>query len=118
MDHLSWQWRPHIAGCKLFLTMLRAELAVLTHFFAKCINCTCEEAKKTSMECFFFHFIPPYPPPKIGPKKLTRGCLQKVGIDPYSWQTPSYELITGLEDLALNAWTKYRDRSLLLTNPL
>ena len=34
-DHLSWQWRPHIAGCKMFLTLLRAELAVLTHFFCK-----------------------------------------------------------------------------------
>ena len=21
MDHLSWQWRPHISGCKLFLTL-------------------------------------------------------------------------------------------------
>ena len=21
MDHLSWQWRPHIAGCKMFLTL-------------------------------------------------------------------------------------------------
>ena len=20
VDHLSWQWRPHIAGCKMFLT--------------------------------------------------------------------------------------------------
>ena len=35
MDHLSWQWRPHIAGCKMFLTLLRAELAVWTHFFCK-----------------------------------------------------------------------------------
>ena len=58
VDHLSWQWRPHIAGCKMFLTLLRAELAVLTHFFAKCISGICEEGKNPKMGCFF-HFFPP-----------------------------------------------------------
>ena len=46
---------------------------------------------------------PPQKKKKKGPKKLTHDCLPKVGIDPYSWQTPSNELITRLEDLALNA---------------
>ena len=53
MDHLSWQWRPHIAGCKMFLTLLRAELAVWTHFFAKCISGICEDAKTPKIGCFF-----------------------------------------------------------------
>ena len=39
------------------------------------------------------------------PKKLTHGCLPKIRIDPYFWQAPSYVLITGWEDLALNAGT-------------
>ena len=97
MDHLSWQWRAHIAGCKLFLTLLRAELAVLINFFAKCINSIREEAKNPKIS--FFSLLPP---PKW-PKKLTYGCLPKIWIDPYIWQAPSNVLITGWEDLALNA---------------
>ena len=87
MDHLSWQWRPQKVGCKLFMTVLRAEFSVLTQnvSFAYVRN------------CFFFHFK--------RPKKLTHGCLPKIWIDPYIWQAPSIVLITGWEDLALNAWT-------------
>ena len=98
MDHLRWQWRPHIAGCKLFLTLQRAELAVLAYFFAKCINCTCEEAKKVWILFLIFN-------PRKRPKKLTHGCLPKIWIDPSILQAPSNVVITGWEDLALNAWT-------------
>ena len=96
MDHLSWKWRPYIAGCKSFLTLLRAELAVLTQlFFAKCSFCTCEEAKKTTR--------------KVDP------VFPNMGIIPYIWKTSLNVLITGLEDVALNAcilFSKCRDRSL------
>ena len=47
---------------------------------------------------FFFTFNPPK-----RPKKLTHACLPKIWIDPYIWQAPSNVLITGWEDLALNA---------------
>ena len=43
--------------------------------------------------------------PQKGPKRLTHGCLPNIRIDPYIWQTPSNDLIAGLEDLAFNAWT-------------
>ena len=88
MDYLSWQWGPHIAECKLFLISLRAELAILTLFFAKCIFCTCLESKNKYGMFFSFTFNPP-----------------NIKIDPYIWQTPFNDLITGLEDLAFNAWT-------------
>ena len=48
------------------------------------------------MGCFFT-----FNPPK-GAKKITRGCLPKIWINPYIWQAPSV-LITEWEDLALNA---------------
>ena len=100
---ISWESQTIVGRCKLFLTLLRADFAVLTHFFAKCINCTCEEAKKVWI--LFLTFNPPK-----RPKKLTHGCLLRLGIDPYFWQTTSNVLITGLENLALIAWTLiYRD---------
>ena len=43
--------------------------------------------------------------PQKRPKKLTQGCLPKIWIDPYIWQDASNVLITGWEDLALNAGT-------------
>ena len=46
----------------------------------------------------FFTFNPPK-----WPKKFTYGCLPKIWIDPDIWQAPSNVLITGWEDLALNA---------------
>ena len=97
MDYLSWQRRPHIASCKLFLTLLRAKLAV----FAKCISGICEEAKNTKMGCFFSSILTTLK----RPKKLIHGCLPKIWIDPYIWQPPSYVLTTVWEDLALNAGT-------------
>ena len=78
VDHLSWQWRPHIAGCKLFLTLLRAKLAV----FAKCISGICEEAKNTKMGCFFSSILTTLK----WPKKLTHDCFPKIRIDPYIWE--------------------------------
>ena len=53
------------------------------------------------MECFFLSLLTP----QKGQKRLTHGCLPNIRIDPYIWQTPSNDLITGLEDLAFNAWT-------------
>ena len=97
MDYLSWQRRPHIASCKLFLTLLRAKLAV----FAKCISGICEEAKNTKMGCFFSSILTTLK----RPKKLIHGCLPKIWINPYIWQPPSYVLTTVWEDLALNAGT-------------
>ena len=41
-------------------------------------------------------------PPKW-PKKLTHSCSPKIWNDPYIWQDASNVLITGWEDLALNA---------------
>ena len=55
---------------------------------------------KTKKWGVFFTFNPPK-----WPKKLTHGCLPKIWIDPYIWQAPSNVLITGWEDLALNAGT-------------
>ena len=52
MDHLSWQWRPHIAGCKLFLTLLGAEFAVLTQLFCKMYQYICEEAQNQKWGVF------------------------------------------------------------------
>ena len=31
----SWWWWPHIAGCKMFVSLLRAGLTVLVQFFCK-----------------------------------------------------------------------------------
>ena len=39
------------------------------------------------------------------PKNLAHGSLPKIWIDPYIWQAPSNVLITGWEDLTLNAGT-------------
>ena len=33
----STGWRPSIGACRLFWPLMRAEMAVLNHFFAKCI---------------------------------------------------------------------------------
>ena len=93
VDHLSWQWRPHIAGCKMFLTLLRAELAVLTHFFCKMYQWYMWGRQKPENEVFLSLF----PPPKW-PRKLTHDCFPKIRIDPYIWETPSNVLTTGWED--------------------
>ena len=96
MDHLSWQWRPHIAGCKMFLTLLRAELAVSTHFFCKMYQWYMWGCQKPKNLVFFSLF----PPPKW-PRKLTHDCFPKIRIDPYIWQAPSNVLTTGWEDWSL-----------------
>ena len=72
MDYLSWQWGPRIAECKLFLTWLRAELAVLTHFFAKCIFCTCVEAKNKYGVFFSFTFNSPKRAKKVDPRLFAK----------------------------------------------
>ena len=59
MDHLSWQWRPHIAGCKLFLTLLRAELAALTQFFLQNVSMVYVRKPKPQKLGVFFIFNPP-----------------------------------------------------------
>ena len=58
VDHLSWQWRPHIAGCKMFLTLLRAELAVLTHFFCQMYQWYMWGRQKPENGVFFLLFSP------------------------------------------------------------
>ena len=96
VDHLSWQWRPHIAGCKMFLTLLRAELAVLTHFFCKMYQWYMWGRQKPENGVFLSLF-----PPKKWPRKLTHDCFPKIRIDPYIWQAPSNVLTTGWEDWSL-----------------
>ena len=56
MDHLSWQWRPHIAGCKLFLTLLGAEFAVLTYFFLQNVSMVYVRKPQTQKWGVFFTF--------------------------------------------------------------
>ena len=81
VDHLSWQWRPHIAGCKMFLTLLRAELAVLTHFFCKMYQWYMWGRQKPENGVFLSLFSPPK-----WPRKLTHDCFPKIRIDPYIWE--------------------------------
>ena len=50
--------------------------------------------------CFIFTLTP-----QKGLKGLTHCCLPTIGIDPYIRPIPPNALITGVEDLALNAWT-------------
>ena len=48
-------------------------------------------------------YLPRYP--QKGLKGLTHCCLPNIAIDPYIRPIPPNALITGVEDLALNAWT-------------
>ena len=41
----STEWRPSIGACRLFWLLLRAEMAVLNHFFAKYIFYICDKAR-------------------------------------------------------------------------
>ena len=72
MDHLSWQWRPHIAGSKLFLTLLRAELAVLTHFFLEKTSIVYVRKPKIQGEGVFFTFNPPEKAKKVDLRLFAR----------------------------------------------
>ena len=100
MNHPSWQWRLHIARCKLFLTQRRAELAVLAQLFLLLLYTWGSKKNKYG----FFSPLIPYPQKKA------------KQVDP--WQFPKYmdrspyfenpllcpdHMSTGLEELALNA---------------
>ena len=104
MDHLSWQWRPHIAGCKLPLT-----LRIWGQSWPFCLNFFCKMYQwymwgSQSPKNGVFFFLSILTPLKQ-PSKLTLCCLPKIWINPCIWQAPPNVLITGWEDLALNAGT-------------
>ena len=80
MDHLSWQWRPHIARCKLFLTLLGAELAVLTQFFLQNVSMVYvrKEAQNPKIGCFFFTFDPPEKAKKVDARLFAKNMDQSI----------------------------------------
>ena len=55
----SWWWRPHIAGCKLCWTPLRARMAVLDQFFCKMYFLYVWQERKQNVVHFFLGFSPP-----------------------------------------------------------
>ena len=50
---VCWRWQPHIDACRLLWSLLRAKMAVLTQFFAKCIFYIHREAAKKNWTAFF-----------------------------------------------------------------
>jgi len=55
----SWQWLPHIAGGKMFTSLLRAGLTVLVQFFCKMYFLYVSWGCKKNLATFFSFFSPP-----------------------------------------------------------
>ena len=81
----SWWWWPHIAGCKMFESLLRAGLTDLVQFFAKCIFYGYHGAVK-KIWSIFFGFTPPNS--SLFPEGVPgQPDCQNWGHCPQSWQS-------------------------------
>ena len=52
----SWQWQPHIAGCKLCWPLLRTGLTVLVQFFCKMYFLYVSRSRKKNWATFYGFF--------------------------------------------------------------
>ena len=54
----SWRWQPHIGLCRLLWSLLRAGMAVLTHFFCKMYFLYISRIRKKKLDTFY-SVLPP-----------------------------------------------------------
>ena len=78
----SWQWLPHIGGCKNFGSLLRAGITVFAHFFCKMYFLYVSRSHKKNL----VHFLRVFPP--------ENGWL--------TWPMVLFVVFTEIEDSILN----------------
>ena len=78
----SWQWLPHISGCKNFGPLLRAGITVFAHFFCKMYFLYVSRSHKKIL----VHFLRVFPP--------ENGWL--------TWPMVLFVVFTEIEDSILN----------------